>query len=122
MEVVMPTASVSATSVGDIVRRYFAAYASRNRLEFESLLSDDFTFTSPYDDHIGRMAYFERCWPVDGEERKFRIEKLFEKGNEAFVRYELEPGKGVRFRNTEHFTLEDGKIKNVDVYFGAFAA
>lgn len=117
----METAAAT-DSVGDIVRRYFAAYASRNRLEIESLLSDDFTFTSPYDDHIDRMAFFERCWPVDGEQRTFRIERLIEKGNEAVVRYELESSKGVRFRNTEHFMLEGGKIKRVDVYFGAFAA
>jgi len=117
----MQTATASA-SVGDVVRRYFAAYATRNRLEIESLLSDDFTFTSPYDDHIGREAFFERCWPVDGEVRAFRIEKLIEKGNEAVVRYELEPRKGLRFRNTEHFTLEDGKIKRVDVYFGTLTA
>jgi ketosteroid isomerase-like protein len=54
----MPTDRVSA-----LVRKYFAAYAAKDRKTVENLLSEDFTFTSPYDDHINKTTYFERCWP-----------------------------------------------------------
>jgi hypothetical protein len=48
-----------------------------------------------------------------------RIEKLFEKGNEAFVRYECELKDGARFRNTEYLRIEGNKIREVEVYFGS---
>jgi ketosteroid isomerase-like protein len=106
-------------SVADVVRQYYRAYEAKDRKGVADLLSDDFTFTSPYDDHIGRAAYFERCWPNSETIRAFDIEKLFTQGNEVFVRYELHPMSGASFRNTEHLTIEDGKIKELDVYFGS---
>jgi hypothetical protein len=50
--------------------------------------------------------------------RSIRVEKLFEIGQEAFVRYELTLNSGVSFRNTEFLRLKDGKIQEVEVYFG----
>lgn len=105
-------------SISELVRGCFEAYQNKDRNAIEELLSDDFTFTSPYDDSIDRKTYFERCWPYSIELKSFTIEKLFENGNEAFVRYECEQTSGRKFRNTEYFRAENGKIKEVDVYFG----
>lgn len=105
-------------SVSEIVRAYFAAYESKDKKAVEELLSEDFTFTSPLDDHIDRATYFARCWPNSATMRALRIEKLFEEGNEAFVRYELETNDGVRFRNTEHIQIDRGQIKDIVVFFG----
>jgi ketosteroid isomerase-like protein len=58
-----------------------------------------------------------RCWP-NSEIESFRIEKLFDKGDEAFVCCELLLKTGGKFRNTEFFRVSDGKIVEVDVYFG----
>ena len=44
----------------DLVRDYFAAFQAGDRPVMEAALTDDFTFTSPYDDAIDRAAYFER--------------------------------------------------------------
>jgi ketosteroid isomerase-like protein len=44
-----------------MMRAYFAAYENKDRPAMEALLSDDFTFTSPRDDHINRATYFARC-------------------------------------------------------------
>lgn len=52
-----------ARSKPEIIRSMFAAYRSKDRATVEALLTDDFTFTSPYDDAIGKAVYFERCWP-----------------------------------------------------------
>jgi ketosteroid isomerase-like protein len=105
-------------TVASLVRRAYAAYESKDRASLETLLSDDFTFNSPQDDHIDKAQYFRRCWPFSKKVRAFHIENLVVKGNEAFVRYLCEPKSGRPFRNTECFRVEGGRIKAVDVYFG----
>ena len=106
-------------SKSDIVRGLFAAYGSKNREIVEGLLTDDFTFTSPYDDAIDKTAYFERCWPNSERIRTHVIEKICEDGNEAFVLYRCITNDENEFRNTEHFTFEGDRIRQVNVYFGA---
>ena len=105
-------------SVSDLVRKCFSAYELKDRRIIENLLSDDFTFISPIDDLIDRTEYFKRCWPNSENIRNFQIEKLFENGNEAFVRYECEMKTGKKFRNTEWFRFEEGKLMEVQVFFG----
>jgi ketosteroid isomerase-like protein len=103
-----------------IIHQYFSAYENKDRNVIEGLLSDDFTFTSPYDDHINTFIYFQRCWPSSEQQPEFfRIEKLFEKGDEVFVQYVCKPKSGIEFRNVELFRISENKIKEVTVYFGA---
>jgi ketosteroid isomerase-like protein len=109
----------SQTVVADLIQQYYAAYEHKDRSAIEPLLTDDFSFSSPRDDHIDKATYFGRCWPNSERIRAFHIEKLFEKGNEAFVLYELEPITGAKFRNTEFFRIEGSKIREVEVYFGS---
>jgi len=45
-----------------IIRAFFAAYMSNNRRAVEDALTDDFRFSSPYDDEIDKTMYFARCW------------------------------------------------------------
>jgi PhnB protein len=103
----------------DIVRQCYAAYETKDRALLESLLAEDFTFTSPIDDRISRARYFERCWPNSEHLVAFDIQKLFAQGDEVFAQYEAESKGGGRFRNTEFFTLREGKVTHVDVYFGS---
>src|SRR5260370_40912428 len=46
----------------EIIRAVFAAYLSNDRKAVEDALTDDFRFTSPYDDKIDKATYFARCW------------------------------------------------------------
>jgi ketosteroid isomerase-like protein len=110
---------MAADDVSGRVRRIYAAYESKDRQVVEDLVGEDFTFTSPYDDHIDRAAYFERCWPYSAQIRAMHIEKLFVEGNEAFVRYRIQPQSGAPFRNTEYLRFEGGKLAEVEVYFGS---
>lgn len=104
----------------DVVRACYTAYETKDRALLESLLAPDFTFSSPLDDHISRERYFERCWPNSEHVGTFDIEKLFVEGDEAFVQYLAHPIEHrPTFRNTEFFTLCDGKVTHVDVYFGS---
>jgi ketosteroid isomerase-like protein len=107
------------SNLSDLIRKYYSSYESKDRKSLEDLLSDDFTFSSPLDDHISKTTYFQRCWPNSETISVFHIEKLFEKGNEAFVRYKCERIAGPKFRNTEYLRIEGDKIKEVEVYFGS---
>lgn len=103
----------------ELIRACYHAYETKDRSAIEPLLSNDFTFSSPLDDNISRERYFERCWPNSEHVESIEIEKLFIHGDEAFAQY-VEHAKGQPdFRNTEFFTMRDGKITHVDVYFGA---
>ncbi len=102
----------------ELARRYFDAFQAADRETMESLLPDDFTFTSPYDDHIGRARWFERCWPHAGSFRFRKPMTIFAEGDECFVMYETEGKPGGTFRNTEHFTFRDGLLRSVEVFFG----
>ncbi len=105
-------------TVAGLVRRMFAAFLSGDRAALEEMLSDDFTFNSPRDDHIGKAEYFVRCFPYGDQFRSHHIEQICTAGNAAFVRYLAETRDGSRFRNTEYIRTDGQKVKAVDVYFG----
>lgn len=107
------------TSISILVRKYFSDYVSRDRKAVEELLTDDFTFHSPHDPNLDKVNYFEKCWANGDNYRALIIEKLFEKGSEAFVRYECENKSGTKSRTTEFFKIEGEKIKEIEVYYGS---
>lgn len=101
-----------------LARRYFAAFQAGDRGAMETLLAPDFTFTSPFDDQIGRDAYFARCWPFAGSFRFAADMTVFAEGAACFVMYSTEAKPGGTFRNTEFFRIEEGRIRSIDVFFG----
>jgi ketosteroid isomerase-like protein len=103
----------------DTIRAVFAAYLANDRSAVEHALADDFRFTSPYDDHIDKVTYFERCWRNSDWIERHDLERIFVEGDEAFVTYTCVATNGKSFRNTEFFAFEGDKIKRIDVYFGA---
>ena len=103
----------------EIIRAIFAAYISNDRKAVEDSFTDDFRFTSPYDDEIDKATYFKRCWRVSDWIERQQLEKIFVEGDEAFVTYEVMAKDGKRFRNTEFFVFDGDKIRSIDVYFGA---
>jgi len=103
-------------------RRCYRAYETNDRQLLEDLLADDFEFTSPHDSQIDRATYFERCWPNSEHIARIEIEKLFVQGNEAFVRYEITKDTGQRWRNAELLRFENGRLAEVQVYYGSLPA
>jgi ketosteroid isomerase-like protein len=103
----------------DTIRRIFAAYLANDRQFVENAFSDDFRFTSPYDDALDKPAYFERCWNNSDWIERHELEKIFVEGDEAFVTYRCIAKDGRTFRNTEFFVFDGNKVKRIDVYFGA---
>lgn len=106
------------SAVSDLVRRLFAEFLAQHREALDELLSEDFIFNSPRDNHINKTEYFERCFPYAGQLRRHQIEQLFVEGNDALVRYLAESQDGSVFRNTEYIRTDGHKVKEVDVYFG----
>ncbi len=103
----------------EIIRALFAAYRSNDRKAVEASFTDDFCFTSPYDDRIDKATYFARCWKSSDWIERQDLERILVEGDAAFVTYQCTARDGKSFRNTEFFVFEGDKIKRIDVYFGA---
>ncbi len=103
----------------DVVRRMFAAYRAGDRAAAEQLLAPGLRFTSPQDDHIDRATYLARCFPTAARFSMQRILASATVGDQVFVLYEYElADTRERFRNSELFTVVDGLISEIQVFFG----
>ena len=102
-----------------VVRASFQAYRSQDRQAAERLLADDFTFTSPQDDHIGKSEFLQRCFPTAGRFKSQEIKELTGTGDDGvFLMYEYELTTGERYRNAELSTVRNGQIAATEVFFG----
>jgi ketosteroid isomerase-like protein len=101
-----------------IIRSLYEAYVDGRKDDAGTMLTEDFRFSSPRDDHIDRTAYFNRCWPEPPPFRAMEIEYLKVVDDEAVVRYRAEKHDGGAFRNMEVLRFRDDRIASVDVYFG----
>jgi ketosteroid isomerase-like protein len=101
-----------------VARASYDAYVRKDRATIETLIGDDFHFTSPLDNRIDRSTYFKRCWPNSQSISAFDYVNLVANGDLVFVTYEGSNVDGGRFRNTEILTVRDQKIVEAEVYFG----
>jgi ketosteroid isomerase-like protein len=101
-----------------IARRCYQAYIDKDRATIEALVAADFHFTSPLDNRIDRATYFDLCWANSAAIAGFDFIHLVGDGDRAFVTYDGRTANGKRFRNTEILTVRDGKLIEVEVYFG----
>jgi len=101
----------------DTVKAICQAYVAKDRAAAERLIADDFHFSSPLDNRIDRETYFRICWPNSETTDGFEFIRVVEAHEQVFVTYEGKAG-GKTFRNTEVHTVRDGKIVEVEVYFG----
>jgi ketosteroid isomerase-like protein len=102
----------------EIARASYRAYVDKDRSAIETLIANDFHFTSPLDNRIDRATYFARCWPNSAMIAGFEFIHVVAHGDRIFVTYEGRNVGGARFRNTEILTIRDGKLLEAEVYFG----
>jgi hypothetical protein len=102
---------------GQLVRTALRAYVKKDRAAIESVLADDYRFTSPLDNRLDRASYFDICWPGSKAFESVKVGHLVVDGNKAFITYEAVIA-GNRLRNTERHTARDGKLVESEVYFG----
>ena len=106
-------------AVQQMIKDYFEAYEKKDWSLIEPILAEKFTFTSPAgDDRINLDLYKERCWPNAINTKKFDLEKIIIDGDDAYVTYNGWTTNGKLFRNTERFKFKDGKIIDVECFFG----
>ena len=101
-----------------LARNLYLAFAAGDRERVESMLGDEFTFSSPVDVGLERAGYFERCWPGSGQHQEFEFVRLVEAGDEVIVTYEMTRADGGTGRNTEILTFDGDRIIGAEVYFG----
>jgi hypothetical protein len=103
----------------EVVRKYYAAWETKDWHPVDILLADDFTFSSPLDDHISKSAFKAGCWDTQiAYIDRFDLKQVIGTDNEAFVMYVCHTTNGKTFRNVEYFELRGDKVKAVECYFG----
>ena len=99
-------------------RAYYKSYVEKDRAAMEALLAPDFHFSSPLDNRLDRATYFQRCWPNSAVISAFKLENLVADGDRVFVTYDGQGEGSKGFRNTEILWFRDGKVVEVQCYFG----
>src|SRR5579864_4158192 len=103
----------------EVVRKYYATWQTKDWHQIDILLADDFTFSSPLDDHLNKTAFKAGCWDTQvAYIDRFDLQQVIGTGNEAFVLYLCHTTNGKTFRNVEYFQFRNGKVKAIECYFG----
>ena len=108
-------------STRNVIERYFKALEDKKG--WDSLLTDDvaFTsFTSPNRQIAGKQAYIEATKRFYSTFQSFEVRGLITEGSKAcaLTRYQLKGPTGA-FQSdvAEIFTVRDGKIDSLGIYF-----
>jgi ketosteroid isomerase-like protein len=103
-----------------IIRKWYAAWGNKDLGTFNSLLADNFTFTSAAgDDHISKSAFKTQCWDTQiNFIGHFDLERITTGAEDAFVKYLCHTTNGKSFRNVEYLRIKNGKLESIEC-FGA---
>jgi hypothetical protein len=103
----------------ETVRKYYAAWDIKAWHAIDSLLTEDFTFSSPLDDHISKSDFKARCWDTQiAYIDRFELMQVIGTDNGAFVMYVCHTTNGKTLKNVEYFQIREDKVKSVECYFG----
>jgi hypothetical protein len=104
----------------EILREWYAAWEQKDWGPVDSLLADNFTFSSAAgDDHISKSAFKEQCWKTQiNFIKRFDLERVSTGADDAFVKYLCHTTNGKSFRNVEYIRIKNGKLQSIECYFG----
>jgi len=104
----------------EIIRQWYAAWGKKDLDTFNSLLADNFTFTSAAgDDHISKSAFKTQCWDTQVDFiGHIDLERITCGAQDAFVKYLCHTKNGKSFRNVEYLRIKNGKLESIECYFG----
>jgi ketosteroid isomerase-like protein len=120
--------SVSASASGgqnltndEMIRKWYAAWEKKDLDTFNTLLADNFTFSSAAgDDHISKGTFKTQCWDTQVNFiEHFDLERITAGTDDAFVKYLCHTKNGKSFRNVEYLRIKNGKLESIECYFGA---
>ena len=100
------------------VRALLAAYENKDRAAADALVGDDLVFTSPVDYRLDRKTYFERCWPNSEAMQSAEVVRLLEHGEDVVMTYIGRSRDGHAGQNTDCYRVRNGRIVEIEVYFG----
>jgi ketosteroid isomerase-like protein len=105
----------------ELVRRWYAGWEKKDWGPLDSMLADNFTFTSAAgDDHISKSAFKAQCWETQIDFiGHFELARVATVGEDAFVKYLCHNKDGKTLRNVEYLRIKDGKLQSIECYFGA---
>jgi ketosteroid isomerase-like protein len=108
------------TAKEQVIRKWYAAWETKDWRPLDALLADDFTFTSANgDDHISKGVFKTRCWESQIDFiKRFELERVIGNGNDAFVKYLCLTKNGKSFRNVEYLRVTDEEVQSIECYFG----
>ena len=123
----MPRPAKASASAGqnltteEVVRKWYAGWGQKDWGPLDSLLADDFTFSSAAgDDHISKSTFKARCWETQIDFiGHFDLERITTGAGDAFVKYLCHTKDGKSFRNVEYLRIKNGKLQSIECYFGA---
>ena len=104
----------------ELVRKWYAAWEQKDWGPVDSLLADNFTFTSAAgDDHISKSAFKAQCWQTQiNFIKKFDLGRIATGAEDAFVKYLCHTTNGKSFQNVEYLRIKNGKLQSIECYFG----
>ncbi|NQX13243.1 nuclear transport factor 2 family protein [Microbacteriaceae bacterium VKM Ac-2855] len=94
------------------------AYRLQDEARASALMAADFVFTSPNDAHLDKAEYLVTCFPTADHFAAQTILELEDVGRGVFLLYEYTLGGGETYRNAEFITVQDGLVREVQVFFG----
>lgn len=105
----------------EIIHKWYAAWEKKDLGTFNTLLADNFTFTSAVgDDHISKSAFKTQCWDTQVDFiGRFDLERITTGAEDAFVKCLCHTKNGKSFRNVEYLRIKNGKLESIECYFGA---
>ncbi len=105
----------------EVVRKWYAAWEKKDWGPVDSLLADNFAFTSAAgDDHISKSTFKTRCWETQIDFiAHFDLERISPGADDAFVKYLCHTKDGKSFRNVEYLRIKNGQLQSIECYFGA---
>ena len=105
----------------EIIRKWYAAWEKKDLSTFNSLLADNFTFSSAAgDDHISKNTFKTQCWDTQVDFiGHFDMERITTGAEDAFVKYLCHTKNGKSFRNVEYLRIKNGRLESIECYFGA---
>ena len=104
-----------------LVRKWYAAWDKKDWGPLDTLLADNFTFSSAAgDDHISKSAFKAQCWETQIDFiQHFDLEQIATGSEDAFVKYLCHTKNGKSFRNVEYLRIKNGQLQSIECYFGA---
>jgi ketosteroid isomerase-like protein len=100
----------------EVVRKWYASWEKKDWSPVDSLLAENFTFTSAAgDNHISKSTFKTRCWETQIDFiGYFDLERVSTGADDAFVKYLCHTKDGKTFRNVEYLRIKNGKLQSIE--------